>query len=148
MNALSVLHVYVNVVTNPPTVVTAMRTKYNAVALSWTAPASNMPPVAGYEAFYSLSGDAITQSETTKTTDATLTELMLGNTYNFFVVAYSDAENSLPSARSDNQTVEMGEDRVPKLNFIIIIFHLCTHLSLSLSISLCMSSCALYIRSA
>ena len=84
------------------------------VQLSWSAPASNTPPVAGYEVFYAVSGSDITQSGGTTTTDTTtinvtLTLANLRSNYNFFVVAFSDADNALPSAHSSNSTIDLSE---------------------------------------
>ena len=52
----------------------------------------------------------------TTATNATISEgLTLGNTYGFFVVAYSDALNALPSARSENQTMGISEKKYDSL---------------------------------
>ena len=42
--------------TGTPTNVNIMRTEQYTVQLFWSAPASNTPPVAGYEVFYVVSG--------------------------------------------------------------------------------------------
>ena len=98
--------------TDTPTNVMGMRTGDYTVQLSWSAPASNTPSIAGYEVFYAVSGSDVTQSEGTTndlTTSISVTLPMLGVTYDLFVVAFSDADNALPSARSSNATIKLGE---------------------------------------
>ena len=73
--------------------------------LSWSAPASNTPPVAGYEVFYAESGSDSESGGNTTSTTISVTLSTIGVTYNFFVVAFSDAGNTLPSARSSNVTI-------------------------------------------
>ena len=99
------------IVTGTPTNVTSMRTGLYTVQLSWSAPDSDTPPVEGYEVFYTGSGSGNTQSggNTTDNTTVNVTLPTLGLTYKFFVVAFSDAENSLPSARSNVITIELSE---------------------------------------
>ena len=94
--------------TDTPTDVISVRTGDYAITLSWSAPASNTPPVAGYEVFYSVSGSDVTQSGGTTTIATTTLNVTLPNLsgiYDIFVVAFSDADNALPSARSNNSTV-------------------------------------------
>ena len=86
----------------------------NTVQLSWSAPDSNTPPVAGYEVFYAVSGNNNTTSggnTTVNTTTINVTLSTLGLTYEFFVVAFSDEENSLPSAHSNVTTIELSESK-------------------------------------
>ena len=101
-------------VTDTPSNVTATRTGYSTVELSWTAPTNNTPPVAGYEVFLAVNGSQSTMSmANTTATNVTISEgLTLGSTYGFFVVAYSDALNALPSARSETQMVELSEKKM------------------------------------
>ena len=101
-------------VTGTPTNVKSELTDDYIVQLSWSAPASNTPPVAGYEVFYAVSGSDITQSGGTTTTDTTTINVALPLTnlkdmYDFFVVAFSDADNTLPSAHSSNSTIDLSE---------------------------------------
>ena len=97
-------------VTGTPTGLSAIRTGCNTVQLSWTAPASNAPPVAGYEVFYVVSGSDSTQSGgTTTNTSVSIEVQILGFIYDFFVVAYSDSTNTLPSAHSNSRTIDLGE---------------------------------------
>ena len=94
-----------------------VRTGDYTVQLSWSAPASNTPPVAGYEVFYAESGSNTTESGgTTTSTSTTLSVTIpaLNIIYDFFAVAFSDAENSLLSARSSIVTINMS-----KCNFYI-----------------------------
>ena len=70
--------------------------------LSWSAPASNTPPVAGYEVFYALAGNNATQSGgTTTSTTMSVTLPTLNVVRDWFLVAFSDGDNTLPSARSN-----------------------------------------------
>ena len=76
--------------------------------LSWSAPASNTPPVAGYEVFYAECGSDATRSGGTSTSASTTISMTLPKldvTYDLFVVAFSDVNNALPSARSSNVTI-------------------------------------------
>ena len=99
-------------VTDKPTNVRSELTGEYAVKLSWSAPASNIPPVTGYEVFYAASGNSSTQSggtTTANTTTINVTLPRLSSVYDFFVVAFSDADNALPSARSSNITVDLKQ---------------------------------------
>ena len=98
-------------VTGTPTNFSYMRIDNYTVQLSWSAPASSTPPVAGYEVFYAVSGSNSTESEgTTTTTDTTIMMLpTLDVMYDLFVVAFSDAGNALPSAHSNNITIDLSE---------------------------------------
>ena len=99
-------------VTNTPTNVVIERTGDYTVQLSWSAPSSNTPPVAGYEVFHAISDSNSTQSGGTTTTDTTTISLTLPTLdvmYNFFVVAFSDADNVLPSAHSKSITIDMSK---------------------------------------
>ena len=93
--------------TGTPTNVNIMRTEQYTVQLSWSAPASNTPPVAGYEVFYAMSGSNVTQNGGT-TTDTTISVTLptMCTVYDFFVVAFSNTANALPSARSSNATID------------------------------------------
>ena len=98
-------------VTGAPTDLNAVFTACTAVQLSWSAPANNTPPVTGYEVFYVVSGSNSTESGGTTTS----TDIMIGlpfldvTSYDLFVVAYSDAVSTLPSAHSTNITLDLGE---------------------------------------
>ena len=89
--------------TDTPTGLTAVRTAFKELRLSWNAQANNTPPVAGYEVFYTMSGSGITQSAgTTSVNNFTLpSDVPVGSVYDFFVVAYSNMANTLPSSRSN-----------------------------------------------
>ena len=75
--------------------------------LYWTTPASNSPPVASYEVFYAASGsDNAESGGTTPDTNISITLSTLDVTYySIFVVAFSDAPNTLPSTWSSIITV-------------------------------------------
>ena len=97
--------------TGTPTNIKSEQTGEYTVKISWSAPASSTPPVAGYEVFYVASGSDVTQSggtTTTGTTTITVTLPNLNGIYDFFVVAFSDADNALPSAPSSNTTIYLS----------------------------------------
>ena len=98
--------------TGTPTNVKSELTGEHTVQLSWSAPASNTPPVAGYEVFYAVSGSNSTQSGGTTTAGSTTISVTLHNQsaiYDLFVVAFSDEDNVLPSARSSISTIYLSE---------------------------------------
>ena len=97
--------------TGTPTNAKIMRTGDYTVQLSWSAPTSNTPPVAGYEVFYVECGSDATKSGGTTTSISTTISVTLPTldvTY-FFVVAFSDADHTLPSARSNIVTNKMSK---------------------------------------
>ena len=60
--------------------------------------------------FYTVPGSDSTQSGgTTTTTTINVVVPVLGVLYDFFVVAYSDAANTLPSEPSNNSTTGIGQ---------------------------------------
>ena len=99
-------------VTDTPTNVQSDLTGDYTIQVSWFAPATNTPSVAGYEVFYAVSGSEVTQSGGTTATSTTTINVTLPNLsgiYDYFVVAFSDAGNALPSARSNNSTIVLTE---------------------------------------
>ena len=108
--------------TDTPTNAKGVRTGHYTVQLSWTAPASNTPPVAGYEVFHVESGNDVTQSGGT-TTDTTINVTLptLGVTYDLFVVAFSNAPNTLPSPRSSNSTINLSKCNYWCISAMILI---------------------------
>ena len=100
-------------VTGAPTSLSVIRTGCNRVEISWTPPIHNTPPIAGYAVFYILAGSNTRQnagSVNGSTTTFVLSSLFeQGSTYEFFVVAYSDENNTLPSARSNYVTANFSE---------------------------------------
>ena len=95
-------------VTDTPTDFTATRTALQTAFVSWTAPASNDPPVEGYEVFYeSESGVRSSGGITTATqVNLTLSSLEPNVSYTAFVVAFG---GDLPSAYSNIATIPAGE---------------------------------------
>ena len=89
-------------VAGTPTAVTANRTGYNSVLVSWTAPS---PAPAGYEVFYQTASAGVSSrlsGGNTSNTELTLTGLTLGTMYFTFVVAYgAKGAPVLPSAHSN-----------------------------------------------
>ena len=78
--------------------------------LSWSAPTSNTPPIAGYEVFFAESDSDIANSGgITTNTAISVTLPTWGVKYDLFVVAFSEAKNVLPSARSSNTTINLSE---------------------------------------
>ena len=100
------------IVTGTPTNVKSELTEDYTIQLSWSAPASNTPSVVGYEVFYAVPGSDATMSGGTTTAGTTTISVTLPNlsgNYDFFVVAFSDVEGTLPSARSSNSTIDLSE---------------------------------------
>ena len=97
-------------VAGTPTGVTATRTGYTTVNVSWTAPSTGTPP-ASYEVFYQLTGVAmgsIVSGGITNNTELPLTGLTLGN-YSIYVVGYgAEEEEALPSFNSETRTIMIG----------------------------------------
>ena len=94
-------------VVSPPTGVTASRTGFNSVLVSWSAPSSAVP--AGYEVFYQVDGGSTLSGGNTSNTQLTLTGLTLG-THSLFVVGYgAEGAPVLPSAHSNTASVVIGE---------------------------------------
>ena len=102
------LLVLVPSVAGTPTAVTANRTGYNSVLVSWTAPSS---APAGYEVFYQTASAGVSSrlsGGNTSNTELTLTGLTLGETYSMFVVAFgAEGDPVLPSDHSDMVTIMM-----------------------------------------
>ena len=96
------------IVTGTPTNIHIVRTGDYTVQLSWSAPTSNTPLIAGYEVFYTESGsDATKSGGTTNSASTTISVNLpkLGVTYDLFVVAFSNVDSTLPSSRSSNVSV-------------------------------------------
>ena len=95
-------------VTGTPLGFTASRAGPQTASASWTAPASNNPPVSGYEVFIETefgnrtSGGSTTSSQLS----LTLSSLIPGVAYTAFVVAYG---GDLPSAHSNTANISAGE---------------------------------------
>ena len=93
-------------VAGTPTAVTANRTGYNSVLVSWTAP--SLAP-AGYEVFYQTASAGVSSrlsGGNTSNTELTLTGLTLGETYSIFVVTFrAEGEPVLPSAHSNTASI-------------------------------------------
>ena len=73
--------------------------------ITWSAPASNDPAVAGYEVFYD--GSSITVDNDTTSVIIDVAFLLLIEPYTVFVVAYS-TNDTLPSQHSNNVTLTLG----------------------------------------
>ena len=88
-------------VAGTPTDVTASRTGYTSVLVSWTAPS---PPPAGYEVFYQTSAGNSSRLSggNTSNTELTLTGLTLGEIYAIFVVAFG--EEGVPVLSSNHSS--------------------------------------------
>ena len=99
-------------VAGTPTGVTANRTGYTSVSVSWTAPSTGTPP-AGYEVFYQLTGGgSIVSGGNTSNTELTLTGLTLGS-YSIFVVGFeAEGHPVLPSARSETTIIMIGKTTI------------------------------------
>ena len=98
---------HILLVASPPTGITASRTGFNSVLVSWSAPSSPVP--AGYEVFYQVDGGSTLSGGNTSNTELTLTGLTLG-THSLFVVGYgAEGAPVLPSAHSNTASVMIGE---------------------------------------
>ena len=95
-------------VAGTPTSVTANRTGYDCVSVSWTAPSTGAPP-SGYEVFYQLTGGgSIVSGGNTSNTELTLTGLLIVGNYSIFVVSYgAEGDPVLPSDRSPTTSIGM-----------------------------------------
>ena len=95
-------------VTDTPLGFIATRTGPQTAFASWAAPASNSPPVNGYEVLIETelgvrsSGGNTTSSQLS----LTLSSLIPGVVYTAFVMAYG---GDLPSAHSNNAEISAGE---------------------------------------
>ena len=90
-----------------PTAVTANRTGFTSVLVSWTAPS---PAPAGYEVFYQAAGGSRLSGGNTSNTELTLSGLTLGETYSIFVVAFgAEGAPVFPSAHSNTATIVISE---------------------------------------
>ena len=101
-----VLLILLLLVAGTPTDVTANRTGYTSVLVSWTAPSS---PPAGYEVFHqTAAGDSSRLSGgNTSNTNLTLTRLTPGETYYIFVVAFGKGGTPLLPSSHSNQAIIM-----------------------------------------
>ena len=82
------------------------RTAATNVSVSWTA-SSTGPALGGYEVFYQTAAGS-NGSNTTTTTELTLTGLVLGQTYSIFVVAYGyKGAPVLPSTHSNTEMITL-----------------------------------------
>ena len=96
-------------VAGTPTGVTASRTGYTSVLVSWTAPS---PPPAGYEVFYQTTAGVSNRLSggNTSNTELTLIGLTLEVTYKIFVVAFGgDEAPVLPSSHSNTAVIMLCE---------------------------------------
>ena len=108
MTVRSALQVLLSVA-GTPTGVTASRTGYTSVLVSWTAP--SLPP-AGYEVFYQTTAGDNTRFSggNTSNTELTLTGLMLGETYSIFVVGFGEeGAPVVPSSHSNTAMIMLCE---------------------------------------
>ena len=121
--------IYFLLVTGTPSDFTVRRTGYSVFELSWTASPSNTPPIAGYEVFLEVRGSQnITSFINTTETRTTVSEgLSPCHVYILFVVAYSNASNTLSSPRSETQMIEISEQNSYSNSYAVSlhIFSIC-----------------------
>ena len=100
------LYSFILSVAGTPTDVTASRTGYTSVLVSWTAPS---PPPAGYEVFYQTTAGVSSRLSggNTSNTNLTLTRLTPGETYYIFVVAFGKGGTPLLPSSHSNQAIIM-----------------------------------------
>ena len=99
-------------VAGTPINVTAIRTGYNSVKVSWTAPSTKpLPAACRYEVTYRLTGGgSIVNEGITSNTELTLTGLTLGNY--FIDVTNYGAEGDLVLPSSSVISIEIGNSTV------------------------------------
>lgn len=90
---------HAHAVTGTPLNVAVTKETATSARVSWSTPASNSPPVAGYEVFYQTETNVTTSGGETSASQLSLvlTELDSTTSYSVFVVAFG---GDLPSARS------------------------------------------------
>ena len=95
-------------VTDTPINFTATRTGLLTANTSWTAPASNIPPVEGYEVFYESEFGVPTSGGNTNIPQASLilSSLKPDVSYTAFVVAFG---GDLPSNHSNTAEIPAGK---------------------------------------
>ena len=95
-------------VAGTPTGITANRTGYTSVLVSWTPPSQ---PPAGYEVLYQTTAAGISSRLSGgNTTELTLNGMTLGKTYYIFVVGFGkEGAPVLPSRHSNNVTFMLCE---------------------------------------
>ena len=101
--------IFISIVTDTPTNLTAMRIGLNQGIVSWSPPVSNDPVVLGYELFYDLP-NGTRESTEVYDTKLTLSTLDPESSYPVFVVAYG---GDLPSSHSNNKTLQEGKKKGP-----------------------------------
>ena len=90
-------------VSGTPTGVTAYRTGYNTVLVSWTAPS---PPPAGYEVFYQTTTGSRLSAGNTSNTQLNISGLTVKEYYIIFVVSIGEeGDTVLPSVLSNKVIV-------------------------------------------
>ena len=101
--------VFISIVTDTPTNLTAMRIGLYQGIVSWSPPVSNDPVVLGYELFYDLP-NGTRESIEVKDTLITFSTLDPESSYPVSVVAYG---GDLPSSHSKNINLKQGNYLIP-----------------------------------
>ena len=94
---------FMHAVAGTPTGVTASRTGYTSVLVSWTAPS---PPPAGYEVFYQTTAGVSSRLSGGNTSNTNLT-LTLGELYSIFVVGFGEEGAPVLSSNHSNTATIM-----------------------------------------
>ena len=89
------------VVARKPINVTAKCLCSSDVLVTWSSPVDNDPLIAGYEVFYDIGNGSRQSVGVTNDTFLMISGLCSARNYSFFVVSYSNEENTLPSEWSD-----------------------------------------------
>ena len=99
--------IFISIVTNTPTNLTAMRIGLYQGIVSWSPPVSNDPVVLGYELFYDLP-NGTRESIEVKDTLITFCAIDPESSYPVFIVAYG---GDLPSSRTNNEILQEGKKK-------------------------------------
>ena len=89
------------IVTRKPVNVTAKWISLSDVLVTWSPPVDNDPLIAGYEVFYDIGNGTRFSGGMTNDTFLNISGLCSAQNYSFFVISYSNEEDTLPSELSD-----------------------------------------------
>ena len=97
------------IVTRKPVNITAKWISPSDVLVTWSPPVDNDPLIAGYEVFYDIGNGSRYSGGMTNDTFMMISVLCSAQNYSFFVISYSNEEDTLPSEWSDIITLISGK---------------------------------------